>query len=306
MSLITPAIEFYRAADGRQLVARVWRPAGPLRARAVFLHGITSHGGWYSRSCGHLAAAGIEVHFLDRRGSGLNHEERGDVDKWQTWVSDVAAYLERVQGSGYRVQSNANPDDPPLNPEPRTLNPLLCGISWGGKLATAVARQHPGLVGGLGLICPGIFSHQEPGLIKRLLLAMPQPVPLARRRVSIPLANPALFIENPRWREFIARDPLALRQVTLRLAREDRRLTQFARASATYLHLPLLLMLAGRDRIVANRPTRKFFARVASTDKTLIEYSNATHTLEFESEPEAYFADLAHWLAKTSGLKTKA
>jgi alpha-beta hydrolase superfamily lysophospholipase len=183
----------------------------------------------------------------------------------------------------------------------RQIGPTLCGISWGGKLAVAVARRHPGLLGGLGLICPGLFSHHEPGVVKRLLLAMPQTARLARARVSIPLDDPGLFIENPKWRAFIERDPLALRQVTLRFARADRQLSGFAQRAAPYLHLPLLLMLAGRDRIVANRPTRKFFARAASTNKRLIEYSNATHTLEFETEPEAYFADLADWLVKCSG-----
>ena len=41
----------------------------------------------------HLAAAGFDVHFLDRRGSGLNAEQPGDVDHWQTWIDDVAVYL---------------------------------------------------------------------------------------------------------------------------------------------------------------------------------------------------------------------
>jgi alpha-beta hydrolase superfamily lysophospholipase len=291
--LATPAIEPYRAADGRPLAVRVWRPDGPRVATVVFLHGITSHGGWYSRSCAHLAAAGCEVHFLDRRGSGLNHRERGDVDQWQTWVDDVAVYLKRCQVSGVRGQI-------PLSPDTRHLKPILCGISWGGKLATAVARRHPGLIGGLGLICPGLYSHQEPGFFKRFALALPQPAWLARRPVSIPLADPSLFIENAQCREFIAHDPLALRHITLQLAREDRKLTRFARRAAPYLHMPLLLMLAGRDRIVANGPTRKFFGQASSPSKTLIEYSNATHTLEFEPDAEQYFADVANWLVKTS------
>ena len=45
----------------------------------------------------HLASAGFEVHFLDRRGSGLNADEPGDVDRWQTWIDDVAVYLEQIR-----------------------------------------------------------------------------------------------------------------------------------------------------------------------------------------------------------------
>jgi alpha-beta hydrolase superfamily lysophospholipase len=289
-----PEIEFYRASDGRRLAVRVWRPNGPPRARVVLLHGITSHSGWYSGSCSHLAAAGCEVHFLDRRGSGLNCEQPGDVDRWETWIDDVAVYLAKCRTPDVWCHGIDGASS-------RQAGPILCGISWGGKLAVAVARRHPGLLDGLGLICPGLFSHHEPGLLKRLVLAIPQPTRFAQARVSIPLGDPGLFIEHPKWREFIERDPLALRKVTLRFARADRELARFAQRAAPYLHLPLLLMLAGRDRIVANRPTRKFFARAASSNKTLIEYSNATHTLEFETEPDAYFADLANWLTKTAG-----
>jgi alpha-beta hydrolase superfamily lysophospholipase len=283
-----PRIEFYRAADGRRLAVRVWRGGETPRARVVFVHGITSHGGWYNRSCGHLASAGFEVHFLDRRGSGLNVEHAGDIDRWQTWIDDVAVYL------ASRC-NNCDTQSAIRNPQ----SAFLCGISWGGKLAVAVARQHPALVCGLGLICPGLYSHQEPGLVKRLLLAAPLPAVVKRRRVRIPLADPALFIAGERWQAFVDTDPLALREITLRFARADRGLARFARGAAPFLHVPLLLMLAGRDRIVDNRRTRAFFARASGPHKTLIEYPDATHTLEFEPDPSRYLADLTDWLGKT-------
>ncbi len=270
-------LEIYHAADGRRLVARVWNSVDPPRARVVFLHGITSHGGWYNQSCETLSSAGFEVHFLDRRGSGLNADERGDVDCWQTWINDVAEYLDRIRNG------------PPL---------VLCGISWGGKLAAAVARQHPGLIRGLGLLCPGLFSPHEPGFLKRLFLSTMQTDRLRQRRVSIPLRRAELFTDALRWREFIDRDPLALREVTIRFAREDRQLTRFAREAAPFLRVPMLLVLAGRDRIVDNRRTRNFFSQAASGHKTLLEYANAAHTLEFEPEPSRYFADLGNWLSQ--------
>lgn len=284
VNALPPQIEFYPAADGRRLAVRVWRGSQPPRGRVVFLHGITSHGGWYNRSCAHLAATGLEVHFLDRRGAGLNIERRGDVDNWQTWLDDVAVYLKKLALS----------PQPPV-PSPQPPAPILCGVSWGGKLATAVARRHPELVSGLGLICPGLFSHQEPGLAKRLALAAPLPARWTKRHVQIPLSDPALFIENGRGQAFVAADPLSLRTITLRFARADGSLTRFARQAAPYLHMPVVLMLAGRDRIVANRRTREFLTRSAG-HKTLIEYPNATHTLEFESDPQPFFRDLANWI----------
>jgi alpha-beta hydrolase superfamily lysophospholipase len=276
---LPPRIDFYDAKDGRRLALRNFEPAGTPRAHAVFLHGISSHGGWYSRSCEHLARAGYHVHFLDRRGSGLNQDRPGDVDHWQTWIDDVAVYLDRLRG---------------LHPA------VLCGISWGGKLATAVARRHPGLIQGVALVCPGIYSPHDPGIVKRTALLLGITKRLDERRVRIPLHNPELFTDSPAWQEVISHDPLTLREVTWRFARESVRLTRFAQQSATFIHLPTLVMLAGRDQIINNRRTRRFYARVPATDKILFEYANAAHTLEFEPDPQLYFRDLNNWIARTT------
>jgi alpha-beta hydrolase superfamily lysophospholipase len=277
MAAPPPRIDFYTALDGRRLATRVWNATEqPSRGRVVMLHGITSHGGWYNRSCEHLAAAGFDVHFLDRRGSGLNCEEPGDVDRWQTWLDDISAYLQQ-------------------NAEQRPT--VLAGISWGGKLAAAFERQHPGLVRGLALICPGLYSPHEPRLAKRLALGAPVPARVQYRRLPIPLRRASLFTDRPQGRRFIANDPLALRDVTWRFAREDRQLTKFARGAAPFLHTPLLMVLAGRDKIVNNRRTHDYFFRTTTAQRTMLEYPNASHTLEFEPDAEQYFADLADWIA---------
>jgi alpha-beta hydrolase superfamily lysophospholipase len=256
----------------------VWNAVDPPRARVVFLHGVASHGGWYTRSCHFLNSVGFEVHFLDRRGSGVNLDGRGDVDRYETWIDDVAQYLEQI-GKSRPV--------------------VLCGISWGGRLATAFARQHPGMIDGLALLCPGLYSHFEPRMLQRLTLAGPLPKRVKSRHVKIPLIHAPLFTDTPRWREYIAHDPLTLRQVTVRFAQADRRLLKLARQSAPFVRAPTLLMLGGRDRIVANLPTRAFLKRSAAVHKTLIEYPNGAHTLEFEADPERYFSDLADWIGRT-------
>jgi acylglycerol lipase len=278
LSGLLPRFGFYNARDGRRLAVRVWNSVDPPRARVVFLHGVASHGGWYTQSCHSLNSVGFEVHFLDRRGSGVNMDGRGDVDRHETWIDDVATYLEQI--------GNSRPV-------------VLGGISWGGRLATAVARQHPGLIQGLALLCPGLYSHFEPGFFQHLALGGPLPRRLRSRRVRIPLVQSPLFTDTPHWRDYVAHDPLTLRKVTIRFAQADDRLARLARESAPYIHTPTLLMLGGRDRIVANQPTRLFLKRSAAIHKTLIEYPNGAHTLEFESDPSRYFADLADWIGRT-------
>lgn len=274
-----PEIEFYEAADKQQLAVRVWRTEIRPRARVVFLHGVVSHGGWYTHSCAHLAGAGCEVHFLERRGSGLNVAARGDVDRWQTWPSDAEVYLEGLGDERPRV---------------------LAGISWGGKLAAAVARRRPELVQGLALVCPGIYAYQQPGPLRRLALQLGRLPLVGRRRVSIPLDDPALFTDAETHRDFVRHDPLSLRDVTLRFALADQRLTNLARQAASSLTMPTLLVLAGRDRIVDNRRMRKYLDSIPAIDKAVYEYPAAAHTLEFEPDCTRYCEDLAAWVSHLS------
>ncbi|WP_442482053.1 alpha/beta fold hydrolase [Aeoliella sp. SH292] len=277
MSTLPPQITTCTAPDGRRLALRYFAPQETPRATVVLLHGIVSHSGWYHVSGEYLAERGYDVYALDRRGSGLNMEGRGDVDRWQTWIDDVVAVCETHRQRGPVV---------------------LLGISWGGKLAPAVARYRPDLLAGFGMICPGIYARQQPGLAKRLALVASGRLGIHERRVTVPLQNPALFTESPKWQEYIRHDPLTLRQVTMRFAREDHKLTRYARQSPPYIYTPSLLMLAGRDRMVRNRRTLRYLSRIAAEDKTLLEYHSAAHTLEFEPDPLPFFADLADWVAR--------
>jgi alpha-beta hydrolase superfamily lysophospholipase len=250
----------------------------PARANVVFLHGITSHGGWYTRSCQHLSECGFDVHFLDRRGSGLNAQHAGDVDRHTTWLTDVTTYLEQLGA------------DRPV---------VLCGISWGGKQAAAVARFQPGLIHGLALVTPGLYSHFEPNALQRVALRLPVRERMQARKLEIPIQRGLLYSDTPKWRDYIDRDPLALREVSVRFAQADNRLTRYAKQAAPYIHTPTLMMLAGRDRILKNVPCRAYWSRIGAKHKTLIEYPTAVHTLEFEACPEQYFADLADWIGQT-------
>jgi alpha-beta hydrolase superfamily lysophospholipase len=64
--------------------------------------------------------------------------------------------------------------------------------------------------------------------------------------------------------------------------------------------LPVLLLLAEHDRIIDNASTRNYVERFATTDREIIEYAGAHHTLEFEPEPERFCDDLLHWMEKHS------
>jgi acylglycerol lipase len=273
-----PCLKHFTAGDQYRFAVRVWNP--PVAAgRVLVLHGIVSHGGWYLRSCRHLAASGFEVHALDRRGSGVNMAERGDVAHFRVWLSDVESYLASL------------PPDVPT---------VLVGISWGGKLVAALGRSNLPTLAGVAMVCPGLFACQQANWWRRGLLHAAGAAGLAGTRIAVPLRDPALFTNSPQWQAYIRDDPLTLRRITIRFAGADLRLNRVARSAAEQIRAPVLLMLAGRERIVDNRRTREFFRRIAAPDKSCLEYPDAGHTLEFEADPTPYLEDLRAWVARVT------
>lgn len=280
MTLATKEIlDEYTTSDGYRCRYRRYPAVGAPRAEVVCLHGIQSHGGWYENSCRRLADADYNVAFLDRRGSGLNHEARGDAPSFRRLLDDIADFLHPLRAASHR----------PI---------ILLAISWGGKLAAALCRRHPGLIDALALLAPGFCPLIGPTLGQRLgILAARLVVP--RTLFTIPLTSPDLFTATPRWQEYIRTDPLALREATARLLVESVRLSGYLRWSTEWVRVPLLMLLAEKDRIIDNAKTRQFVARFPAA-KEIIEYRGAQHTLEFEPHPEVWLDDLLRWLEQRS------
>ena len=282
------SIEEFKAGDGYVSKYRRYPALGEAKAEIVFLHGIQSHSGWYEFSCAELSRQGFGVSFFERRGSGMNEQARGDCPSFRRLLDDVAEFLVTIPRAVSRATGVAR------------VPVFLAGISWGGKLAVALERRHPGLVDGLILLCPGFFPRVSPSLGQRLrILASRFFRP--RKMFPIPLNDPELFTATPRWIEFLKTDTRGLREATARFLLESVRLDGYLRFAPKYVHVPVLTLLAGQDRIIHNAKTLAFVERFATPDRQIIEYPDAHHTLEFEPDPRAFLRDLVAWLDRRAG-----
>lgn len=277
-----PVFKDFTASDGYRLSVRHWVPAGVPLAFVVALHGIQSHGGWYEFSSRRLCDAGFDVRFLDRRGSGRNGARRGDAPHADRLVNDVVQFVTALRHER---------DDLGL-----TAPVVLLSVSWGGKLAAVTAARRPELIDALALLYPGICARVGPSAWQTVRLWLARKGEIRHRRIAIPLNDPALFTAEPRWQEFIRRDPLALRDVTSGFLLAHQNLTRASLAAAPAIRCPVLTMLAGQDRIIDNGATRRWLSGLTSDDVWLREYPNAQHTLEFEPQPEVFISELLMWL----------
>lgn len=273
-------VRVFPASDGSRFYAHVTPHPNPV-GRVVLLHGIRSHAGWYARSIAAFAEAGYEVHFLDRRGSGLNTARRGDTPGFRRLLLDVTEYLLHLR-------------------ETKAFLPLfLTGISWGGKLALGAPAMKPGLVDGVMLLCPGLVAKVRPPFPNRLRIALARflnPTKL----FPIPLNEPDLFTANPDWQQFIASDRHGLTAATARFLFESVRFDLYLKRAVRKVRPPVLLMLAGKDRILNNPGTRAYLTRLTNAKSvTVIDYPEAEHTLEFE--PVDFVTDAVRWMRQANG-----
>jgi len=275
---LPPCFCGWTMSDGYLVRGRFWAPpAGPPRGAVLYLHGIQSHGGWFAWSASLLAQHGCFVLLPDRRGSGMNPEARGDVsaaDRWLADIDELAAWVRQQTG----------------------LERLsLVAVSWGGKLAAAWAVRNPQRVGRLLLSTPGVFPAVDVRRAERMRIAAALLLG-GRGEFRIPLDDPERFTDNPDGQAFIRNDPLKLTRATARFlfhsARLERRLRRLPHGA---LSPPMTLLLAGRDRIIANGPTEAWARRVSGGRARVICRPDQAHTMEFARDTSAYEQVLVEW-----------
>lgn len=257
-------------------------PDGRPKGFVLCLHGIQSHSGWYGYSSEKLCETGYEVVFVDRRGSGLNQSQRGHARHQDRLINDVVQALEDL-----RIRRNKIAPTVPVT---------LLGLSWGGKLAAAVAARRQELIDGLVLLYPGIRSRFEASILDNVKLSLAREAELFEKLIPIPLDDPGLFTGQPESQAFIRNDTLSLRDVTVSFLLANRELDKLAQEAPPEVRCPSILMLAGRDQIIDNDATKKWYESLASQERALFEYPDACHTLEFEPDRDVWIADLIKWL----------
>lgn len=271
-------ISSFLTSGGYKLHYRHFQPVGMSKGTIVFIHGIQSHGGWYETSCKKFAQAGYRVLFLDRRGSGLNEVSRGDSPSFRTLLDDLKEFLQ------YQRKEIAG------------ATPLILGaISWGGKIAFGLEIRIANLVDGFILLAPGFCPKVHPTRKERFFIALGS-LFSPRRLFNIPLNDPELFTSNPAAQKFLKEDPLALRKATARFLLDSVRLDFYLRIFRTKISKPILLLIAGQDKIIDNEKTIAFVKRFASGSLTVRDYPEAHHTFEFEPEPQKHIEEIEEWL----------
>jgi alpha-beta hydrolase superfamily lysophospholipase len=270
----------FRTTDGSTLGYIAYTAPGAETA-LVYLHGIESHAGWFAQAATLLRNHGYDVFCLDRRGSGINRDNRGfvsgHVEQYQVLFDDIHAFVAPLRERYRRV--------------------VLAGLSWGGKLATAHVLAYPDDADALVLITPGLRALVDLSLSSKLKVVLfSQFSP--ESQIASPIA-PEMFTTTPRYLDYLENDPLRLTHATARFYWQSNRLDKYINENINRLDKPLLLFLAGRDRIIDNAGVLELLQRTGLPQFEVIDYPEQTHSVQFD-DPAMLVQDMDHWLQQTA------
>src|SRR2546423_7558617 len=251
--------------DGAQLFYRAWIPERRTEKALLLFHRGHEHSGRWSEFVEMLGLDDVAIFAWDARGHGHSAGERGAAESFGTLVKDVDAFVRHVRDQ------------------------------HGFALENMIVLAHS-----VGAVAVAAWVHDYAPPIRAMILA----TPAFRVRLYVPLAIPGLRLKqkfigpgyvksyvkakilthDPAQAAQYEADPLIFRQIAVNvlIALHDTGTRLLADAGA--IHVPTLMLSAGRDWIVSVKAQREFFNGLSSPVKRMHVFPAAYHALFHERE----------------------
>jgi len=268
---------FFHAQDGTQVYRQSWEVEGP-KAEILFIHGYGDHSGRWMPMVERLTAGGYSIHGLDYRGHGQAGGRRGYCKRLDDYLDDI----DLVRGH--------------LEDRRKADKLFVLGHSLGGLLALKLCIERPRDAAAAIVSSPFLGLALEVPAIKAIAgKVMSAVLPI----VSLPTeVRAADCSRDPEVVAAYDSDPLVHHVANARFFTEVVAAHETTLAGAASLRLPLLMLVAGGDKIASPEASRRFFEAAASEDKVFNEYPGLYH--EVFNEPEAdrnkVLDDLLAWM----------
>lgn len=271
-----------RAADGVSLAGQAWLP--PVRSPVVaIVHGIAEHSGRYAVLAARANQHGFGVVSADLRGHGRSPGERSYVERFDDYLLDADALLEKAQelAAGRPV--------------------FLMGHSMGGALALRWLAQRRRPVAGLILSSAAL---KIGGDVPRLLVAL---APLLSRwlpHLRGTRIDPAVISRDPEAVAAYVGDPLvSLLAPPARTGAELLQVMAANRVAAAGLTAPVYLFHGDADRLTDPAGSQEIFDRWGGSDRVLRFWPGSRHETLNDLDREAVATELLQWVRARSGLQ---
>jgi alpha-beta hydrolase superfamily lysophospholipase len=273
----------FSAPDGTRLWFERDVPDGA-RAHIVLVHGYGDHVGRYRTFRDAMLAERFAVHAYDVRGHGKSDGARGAVRAFSEYTAELEAFVRSTHAIAGGL---------PLFIVAHSHGALIT-LRWlaGSGAEASRALGLKGLVltsPYLGLaFTPPAWKTAPAKLLSGLIPSLPVPTGLSSADLS----------RDPAWQRATDEDPLYGRKGTPRWFTEHTRAQQEVLAAGAGLRIPVLLMLAGEDRIASAAVSRRWFDTLTTPDRRLREWPSMRHEIFNELGKEDVYAETSLWISE--------
>lgn len=244
-----------------ELFYQVWKPKTP-RGTIVVTHGIAEHSDCYQSMAEAIAADGWIVFTWDLRGHGRSEGKRGYVARFQDLCDDLDNAIRFVKAE--------------INP--RGLPLILFGHSMGGLITTkTLLTNNLTGINALTLSAPAFgLSLKVPALKAKAATILADWAPKLTLHNEIQFDN--LVRDDQLVRDYKA-DPLRHDKISPKMFVGMMEAISEVRTRAHEIHLPILLQLAGRDKIINTPDAEAVFSTIPSKRKEIYIYTDSYHEI---------------------------
>ena len=289
MMELTRTEHSWTAPDGSTFPYSHWPADGAApRAVLVAVHGLSGAALDYEPLGSRIAPLGFMTYAPELRGQGNDPlpARRGDLDRIETWFTDLRAFIARA-----RAQHPGLPF-------------FLYGESMGAAiltryLAQASAAEQPS---GLILASPVVALKEHPpwwiNLIFRALLLVAPRFRIDVRKFAKKDEAPKLVTRDEAHRDWFRTAPHKLEVFTVRFFKCLQGLIAGCDDAAVHLRMPVLIVYAQHDIFIPPTLIEQFFERLGSPDKERTLYPESYHLLLHDHDREQVLERVTTWLEK--------
>ena len=269
------SVGFFTSEDKKEIKYFRWHAKNKPKEVLVYANGLESHSGWFSETARELVKQGIEVYALDRRGSGLNARLSGTYEEWASDIHELILLAKKQH------------PDADMN---------LVSLCFGARVTTTEAIKNPKDAETMIYISPGFDMKVDISLLGKFLAGLSNIT-----GISVPIKSPIeddrMFTSNLGYLDFINKDLLRVIAPNSRDFFQGYLAGEFSRKNLGSINLPVLVFLAGKDRIVDIEKSRKTFTYFGRKPE-IVEYPDSEHTIFFGEDKEKFVNELVNFVER--------
>ncbi|KAL0920982.1 hypothetical protein M5K25_008005 [Dendrobium thyrsiflorum] len=272
---------------GLEIFTKRWLPENsPVKALVFFCHGYGDTCTFFVEGIAKkIASAGYAFFAMDYPGFGLSEGLHGYIPSFDNLVNDVVEHFSKIKE----------------NSEFKGHRSFLFGQSMGGAVALKIHLKQPQLWDGAILLAPMCKIADDvipPWPMVHLLIGLAKVLPKEKLVPQKDLAEMAF--KDLKKREQTSYNVIGYRgKPRLRTAVEMLQTTQEIERRLAEVSLPLLILHGEADKVTDPSVSKALYEKAKSSDKKLLLYEGAYHSLlEGESDEMIFrvLGDIISWL----------